>query len=630
LGALLVVYLVAPLVLFAVRFARAPARGFHVAGLLPSLLISLGGATVSLALICVVGLPLAYVLGRSRSTVARIVEVAVTLPLALPPVMGGIIVVYLVGPYSFLGSHLGRHLTNSLTGIVIAMTFSAAPFLILSARAAFASIDRSLLDVAATLGHSEVSRFVRVAVPVAGPAIRAGMAMTWLRAFGEYGAVTILAYNPASLPIYTVNEFMAQGIAPTLAPTMLALVVAGAVVLVSRARVAHRGLVDLATIPLEPPSPTASARLRWDVARHLGTFDLHLAHEASSEHVAVLGPSGSGKSVLLRTLAGVEGPGVGRVAFGEDDVSATAPARRRVGYVAQGFSLFPHLTVWRNLMFATDARPGVARYWLTHLRLEGLENHWPAQLSGGQRQRVALAQALCHSPAVLLLDEPFAALDGPIRHELQRELSRLQRETRLATVLVTHDPEEAALLAREVVVITAGRVLQSATTRELFARPVSPEVARLLGIANVQRARTTAAGLRTPGGTLIARDTPDLAPDTAVLWSIRPERISVRAAHDVADPDPNADPDLNADPDPATTSLRATLSDLADVGTAVDLYLRLDDDVELRARLADPVDLVVGAPCVLTVDRDDIAVWARADEHAEIDVPGAHLGPRAR
>ena len=237
LGGLLVLYLGVPVAFFVVRFVRGPERGFHIAGLFPSLWISLGCASATLIVVCVFGIPLAYVLGRSTNRWARVVEAVVTLPLALPPVIGGIIVVYLVGPYSFVGTHFNRSLTNSVYGIVIAMTFCSAPFLILSARAAFASIDQGLLDVAATLGHAEVSRFLRVAVPVAGPEIRAGMTMTWLRAFGEYGAVTILAFNPASLPIYTVNEFMAKGIAPTLAPTLLALVVAGVVVIVSGVKV---------------------------------------------------------------------------------------------------------------------------------------------------------------------------------------------------------------------------------------------------------------------------------------------------------------------------------------------------------------------------------------------------------
>ncbi len=610
LGALLVVYLLAPVLLFVVRFARTPERGFHVAGLFPSLTISLATATVSLALTCVLGIPLAYVLGRSHGFVSRAVEVAVALPLALPPVIGGIIVVYLVGPYSFLGSHFDRQLTNSTTGIVIAMTFSSASFLILSARAAFATIDQSLLDVAATLGHSELSRFLRVAIPAAGPEIRAGMTMTWLRAFGEYGAVTILAYNPASLPVYTVNEFMARGIAPTLAPTMVALVIAVAVVLLSRVRRPRAGHVDLGSIALEAPTLTRSARLDFDVARRRGTFALSLRHSARHDNLAVLGPSGSGKSLLLRALAGLEGA-VGPVRFGEDDVSDRAPERRRVGYVGQGFSLFSNLTVWRNLLFATDARPGVARYWLEHLRLEGLENRFPSQLSGGQRQRVALAQALCHAPEVLLLDEPFSALDMPVRRELQRELRQLQRETGLATVIVTHDPQEAAFLAEEVIVIKDGQGLQSGINRDLFSRPATAEVARLLGVANLHRGRTRDAGVLGADGTLVEVDTADFADDTAVLWSIRPERVTVRPLPPT--PSTTSDTADSADTNnvgPTGVHLGATLLDLADLGTTSELYVRVGAKTELQARQDDTTGLVVGEECVVTLVRGAVEVWA--------------------
>ena len=615
LGGLLVVYLVAPVLLFVLRFARSPERGFHVAGLFPSLFISMSCASVSLVVVCVLGVPLAYVLGRSTSRLARVVEMLTALPLALPPVMGGIIVVYLVGPYSVLGRLFGRHLTNSVYGIVIAMVFCSAPFLILGARAAFASLDQGLLDVAATLGHSEFSRFLRVAVPMAGPEIRAGMTMTWLRAFGEYGAVTILAYNPASLPIYTVNEFMARGIAPTLAPTMLALIVAGAVVLVGRSRLPRLGRVDAASSAPMAPILTPRARLRFDVSTRLGPFELEVAHRSRTDTLAVLGPSGSGKSVLLRCLAGIYGSGVGHVSFADHDVSAAAPEQRRVGYVAQGFSLFPHLTVWRNLLFPTNANPGVARYWVEHLRLDGLENRRPDQLSGGQRQRVALAQALCHSPEVLLLDEPFSALDMPIRHELQRELRSLQRETGLATVIVTHDPEEAAFLAAEVIVLDGGKPLQSSPTRQLFTRPASPQVARLLGVSNVHRARTTGTGLLSPAGTSVVLDRGDLAVDVDVLWSLRPERVTLRA---VAEPSPS----------PVDVELTGVVVDVADLGTSVEVYVRVDDAWEVRLRLHDRPDLVIGDHCVLGLARADIDIWVVASDLAHPEATVEELAVR--
>lgn len=608
LGALLVFYLVAPIALFLLRFARAPERGFHVAGLFPALTISLTTATISLAITCVLGIPLAYVLGRSRSPLSRIIEVIVALPLALPPVIGGIVVVYLVGPYSFLGRHVDSQLTNSAVGIVIAMTFTSAPFLVLSARAAFASVDQSLLDVAATLGHAEFSRFVRVAIPVAGPEIRAGMTMTWLRAFGEFGAVTILAYNPASLPIYTVNEFMARGIAPTLAPTMIALLVAIVVVVLSQVNRPRGHHVNFVKIPLESPLRTSTTGIDFDVSRRRGSFALELSYHPVANNVAVLGPSGSGKSLLLRAIAGVEGP-VGTVRFGADDVSAKRPEDRRVGYLAQGFSLFAHLTVWRNLMFPTNARAGAARYWLERLGLEGLENRYPHQLSGGQRQRVALAQALCHAPEVLLLDEPFSALDEPVRRELQRELRQLQRETGLTTIIVTHDPHEAALLAHEIMVIKDGRPLQSGANRAIFSRPASREVARLLGITNLHRARTTKDGLVGDDGTVVYVDTSNWASETAVLWTIRPDRVVVHSRKESPASAQSASIDLPLG-DVMTSPVSATLIDLADIGTEVDLYFRLGALTELHARCDSVGELVIGEAYFLTWAPGAIEFWA--------------------
>ena len=170
LGGLIVVYLAVPLVAFVVRFFDSPGRGFHVPGLFPSLFVSLESATISLALITLLGVPLAYVLARYPGRLASFIGLVVLLPLALPPLMSGILLIYLVGPYTFLGQLSGGHLTKSLAGIVLAQTFCAAPFLIVAARSAFGAVDPAMLDMAATLGHSEFSRFRRVALPSHLPA----------------------------------------------------------------------------------------------------------------------------------------------------------------------------------------------------------------------------------------------------------------------------------------------------------------------------------------------------------------------------------------------------------------------------------------------------------------------------
>ena len=610
LGGLIVVYLALPLVAFALRFAGTAKRGFHVPGLFPSLWVSISGATTSLALITLLGVPLAYVLARSTGRVATLIGLIVQVPLALPPLMSGIVLIYLVGPYTFLGRLFGGHLTDSMTGIVIAMTFVAAPFLIVAARAAFESVDQGLLDVAATLGHSDVARFLRIAVPVAGPGIRAGMLLAWLRAFGEYGAVVILAYNPASLPIYTYNQFSGVGLPTTLAPTALAIGVAAVVFALSRVRLpgSVKGQVALPTP--RAPAKSHATPVRFDVDHRVGSFHLNLAHRSQGSHLAVLGPSGSGKSALLRCLAGLYGPAPGPVWYGDQPVQEVPVEKRRVGYVAQGFSLYPHLTVWRHLTFSTDATPELAAYWLTHLRLDGLENRYPSELSGGQRQRVGLAQVLCRSPKVLLLDEPFSALDIPVRLELRRELRRLQHETGIATVLVTHDPEEAAFLSDEVIVIANGRALQSGTSRQVFSQPASPEVARLLGIANLHHATVVARGQIDSHGARMGTDVTDLAPGTAVLWSIRPERVSISAVQEPGD---------SSDDVPGASQI-GIVSDIADVGTAVDYFISVTAELEIQARTPDLIDLQVGDRCRIVLAPDAISLWAAGPGSTPVDV----------
>lgn len=594
LAGLVVLYLAAPLVAFAVRFVTTPQRGFHEAGLVAALWTSFSGATIALVLITIFGVPLAFVLARSHGRLAKVVGLLVQIPLALPPLMSGIVLIYLVGPYTFLGRLFHRGLTNSPAGVVIAMTFVAAPFLVVAARAAFESVDQSLLDVAETLGHGEWSRFSRVAVPVAAPGIRAGMVLAWLRAFGEYGAVVVLAYNPTTLPIYTYNQFSGAGLSTTLAPTALALVVATLVVAVSRLRWPRRRRVpdgDVGT-----PAAVTATPIRFEVDHRLGSFHLRLDSSRPVRHLAVLGPSGAGKSALVRSLAGLYGTSAAQFWWGDESLGEVPVVRRRVGYVAQGFTLFPHLTVWQQLLFARGAKPDLARYWLARLGLAGLESALPARLSGGQRQRVALAQVLCAEPAVLLLDEPFSALDVPVRQDLRRLVRELQRETGLSTVLVTHDPEEAGFLADDVLVISNGTSLQSGASREVFAHPASPEVARLLGIANLLTGRVVAGGIES-GGVLVAVPVEGLTIGDEVSWSVRPERVNL------ADSVPSASA--------GTTTLRGTIRDVAYVGVASDVVVDVAGAFDVLVRSSETTEWSIGAPCALVVRADDVSCWPR-------------------
>jgi sulfate transport system ATP-binding protein len=206
---------------------------------------------------------------------------------------------------------------------------------------------------------------------------------------------------------------------------------------------------------------------------------------------ALLGPSGSGKSTLLRVIAGLEKPDAGAVSISGLDVTARPPQDRGVGFVFQHYAAFKHMTVWDNVAFGLtirkrpkeEVRARVAEL-LELVQLDGLATRYPAQLSGGQRQRMGLARALAVDPDVLLLDEPFGALDARVRKELRAWLRRLHDETHTTTVIVTHDQEEAMEVADEVVVMNRGRIEQIAGPVELYERPANEFVMTFVGQAN--------------------------------------------------------------------------------------------------------------------------------------------------
>jgi ABC-type sulfate transport system permease component len=365
-----------PLVAFLIRLAQPGDRGFGTPGLWSALWVSVESATISMTLVAVFGIPLAYWLARSRGRLTWLVGLIVMLPLALPPVMSGLLLIYLVGPYTWLGNLFNGQLTGTVTGVVIAQTFVAGPFLIVAARTAFAGVDPALDDLAASLGRRPASRFWHVSLRIAMPGIRAGLLLTWLRAIGEYGATVLLAYHPYTLPVFVYVQFSSTGIPDTQAPTALALAVAVAVLLISEVRFGPRLLARLrrpAPLPApQPPPPVAPVAVSFDLDLTVGTFALRVAHQSASNRVAILGPSGAGKSITLRAIAGFLGPQAGAVEFNADEVSAVRVEDRRIGYVPQGLAMFPDRTVWQQVLFAAGADPALAAWWLRTLHLDGL------------------------------------------------------------------------------------------------------------------------------------------------------------------------------------------------------------------------------------------------------------------
>jgi sulfate/thiosulfate transport system ATP-binding protein len=253
----------------------------------------------------------------------------------------------------------------------------------------------------------------------------------------------------------------------------------------------------------------------------------------------LLGPSGSGKTTVLRMIAGLEEPDAGTVFIGEQDCTWTPVRKRGVGLVFQGYALFEHLDVRGNIAFGLRVQ-GVGRReadarveeLLSLVQLEGMAERFPSQLSGGQRQRVAFARALAPRPKVLLLDEPFGALDARVRIELRSWLRALNERTHLTTVLVTHDQDEALEVSEQVVVLNGGRVEQIGTPHDVYDHPASPFVAAFIGTSNVLRGRVedgrAAVGplsITAPGG----------APNGAGVQAfVRPHEVKIAKAVDGA------------------------------------------------------------------------------------------------
>jgi sulfate transport system ATP-binding protein len=259
------------------------------------------------------------------------------------------------------------------------------------------------------------------------------------------------------------------------------------------------------------------------------------------EFFVLLGPSGSGKSTLLRAIAGLTGIDHGRISLHGRDVTHVRARDRGVGLVFQNYALFRHMTVADNIEFALRVRrmkraDRVARRkeLLKLVALEGMDERLPGQLSGGQQQRVAVARALAHKPQVLLLDEPFGALDAKIREELRRTIRAVQRELGITTVLVTHDQEEAFALADTIGVMNNGRLLETGLPHDLYAQPATRFVATFLGAANLLLARQTVDGLSFGTTPVSSAGAEGLAPgrEQEVVAVLRPEEVEVAASRE--------------------------------------------------------------------------------------------------
>lgn len=291
------------------------------------------------------------------------------------------------------------------------------------------------------------------------------------------------------------------------------------------------------------------------------------------EFFTLLGPSGCGKTTLLRLIAGFEMPSAGQILLGGQDITYLPPNRRPVNTVFQSYALFPHLTVAENIGFglkmqgrsAAEISATVTRM-LALVQLETLAARKPSQLSGGQQQRVALARAMAPAPKVLLLDEPLSALDLKLRKEMQIELKRLQHETGITFVFVTHDQEEALTMSDRVGVMSAGKLQQVGTPRDIYTQPVNRFVAGFIGETNFLPATRDGDLYRLDCGAKVAAPPGKQA---RVTLTVRPEQLRLVAA---------------TEPD----AIRARITNLVYFGTDTHCHLTLPDGAPVVARLQSP------------------------------------------
>jgi molybdate transport system permease protein len=272
-----------------------------------------------------------------------------------------------------------------------------------------------------------------------------------------------------------------------------------------------------------PAASVGPAGLALSLHKQLGEFRLQIAWAPRASRLAILGPSGSGKSLTLRLIAGIERCDGATLVAGGRSLADLEPAARSLAYVPQSYGLFPHLDVAGQLRFPVGIDADGLAYWVERLGLRGLEHRLPATLSLGQRQRVALARALSRRAGLLLLDEPFSALDAPLRASLREELLSLQREFAGTTIMVTHDPAEAALLADELLVLENGGVLQAGPTADVFRRPANETAAGLLGARNPGRGVVVSSnGIGLGGGIVLEVAGSTLDSGRHVGWSFPP------------------------------------------------------------------------------------------------------------
>ncbi|MEG4206330.1 molybdate ABC transporter permease subunit [Microcoleus sp. Pol7_A1] len=489
--------------------------------------ISLKSSTIATFLTFFLGIAAARWMLSTRIRGKALIEGILISPLVLPPTVVGFLLLMLFGRNGAIGQFLLQFdftIIFTWQAAAITATVVSFPLMYKTALGAFEQIDANLLNAARTLGASEWQVFWRIMLPLAWPGILAGTILAFARALGEFGATLMLAGNipgqtqTMPMAIYFAVEAgdMRQAGIWVLIILSLSLSVLTAVNFwtdlqrispkPNSSQRLHSNLPKVASPCTTKSQKQPESGLCLNIFKPLSGFALDVGFDIGSEVLGILGASGSGKSMTLRCLAGLETPSSGKIAVNgrvlfDSAQGINVPSKdRRIGFLFQNYALFPHLTVAENIAFGlqhlSESEQKVrVKEQLISVQMSGLENRYPHELSGGQQQRVALARAIAPSPELLLLDEPFSALDTHLRSQLERELMQTLANYRGITLFVSHNLEEVYRLCKNLLVLAEGRPIAFDTKENIFDRPGNFTVAQLTGCKNFSAAKPIAETL---------------------------------------------------------------------------------------------------------------------------------------
>ena len=493
--------------------------------------ISLKTAGLATMITFFLGLMVARWMFNYRGRAKSAIDALLISPLVLPPTVVGFLLLLLLGQNSPVGQFLRQINLNIIftwQAAVLTSTVVAFPLMYRTSLAAFEQIEENIILAARTLGASEWRIFWQVMIPLAYRGIIAGTILAFARGLGEFGATLMLAGNiPGQTQTMPLAIFFAaesgnyqQALFWVLILLSLSVFVIIAVNFWSESRqikkiakstkrernnhldISPNTHLDLSrddsNINLIPDTEYTFGnfnQLFVDIQKNYGDFSLDINLEVHNKPLGLLGVSGSGKSMTLRCIAGLEVPDRGLISinnqiwFDARHKINIPSSQRRVGFVFQDYALFPHLTVRQNITFGVQNLPLIEQiervdFQIQQMQLQGWEDYYPVQLSGGQQQRVALARALVMNPEILLLDEPFSALDTQLRSKMEKNLMEALAIYDGMTVMVSHNLEELYRICHDLLVISDGKVLASGHKQKIFHSPTTYEIARLTGCKN--------------------------------------------------------------------------------------------------------------------------------------------------